>query len=193
MDDFVTYIHSGIQPSSAGSASKTNHPASVNNNYQNSSSNINQTTSVAVAKPNPTPPPSTTVAVSNPVSNPNPPPPPSTTVAVTPPVTTTTVAVSNPVTTPDPTTTVAVSNPATNFMMMPQFGTATKIYIKVIFEGIVPKTVDVVDESTVTSLEGDIDIYIDGLLDGTKKSNENPVYFVLDKSYAENIVNMSSQ
>jgi hypothetical protein len=238
MDDFVTYIHSGIQPSSAGSASNINHPASVNNNYQNSSSNINQTTSVAVAKPNPTPAPSTTVAVakpnptpapsttvavSTPVPNPNPPPPPSTTVAVsnpnpnpdpsttvavtppvttttvavTPPVTTTTVAVSNPnpnpVTTPDPTTTVAVSNPATNSMMMPQFGNTNQIYIKVIFDGIVPKTVDVVDEFTVTSLEGDIDIYIDGLLDGTKKSNEKPVYFVLDKSYAESIVNMSSQ
>jgi hypothetical protein len=194
MDDFVAYIHSGTQPSSA---SKPNPSTSVKNTYQNSSSNVgtnlNPTTVVAVTNPKTVvavsnPDPSTVVAVSNPktvvaVSNPK------TVVAVTTPDPSKVVAVSNP----DPTTTVAVSNPSTNFMMMPQFGTASEIYIKVIFEGIVPKTVDVVQESSVTSLEGDIDNYINGLLDGTKKSDENPVYFRLEKSYAENIVNMSSQ
>jgi hypothetical protein len=201
MDDFITYIVSGIQPSSVVSAPNTNPTASVNNNYQNVSSNVgtnlNPLTIVAVTNPDPT----TTVAISNP--NPNP---------FTPPVTTTTVAVSNPGTPPVTTTTVAVtktvtptivavsnpvtttvSNPAANSMMMPQFGTASEIYIKVIFDGIVPKTVDVVDVSSVPSLMGGIDDYINGLLDGSIKSDEKPVYFLLEKSYAEHIVNMSLQ
>ena len=203
MDDFASYIHSGIQSSSAVSASKPNPSTSVKNTYQNSSSNVgtnlNPTTVVAVSKPDPStvvavskPDPSTVVAVTTPD--------PSTIVAVTTPDPSTIVAVTTPdpskviaVSNPDPSKVIAVSNPATNFMMMPQFGTATKIYIKVIFEGIVPKTVDVVHESSVTSLAESIDNYINGLLDGTKKSDENPVYFLLDKTYAENIVNMSSQ
>ena len=196
MDDFVAYIHSGIQPSSA---SKPNPSTTVKNTYQNSSSNVGTnpvpSTVVAVSKPVPStviavsnPDPSTVVAVTNPktvvaVSNPK------TVVAVSNPDPSTVVAVTNP----DPSKVVTVSNPATNFIMMPQFGTASKIYIKVIFEGIVPKTVDVVHESSVTSLMGSIEDYIDGLLGGSIKSDENPVYFRLEKSYAENIVNMSSQ
>ena len=210
MDDFASYIYSGIQPSSAVSASKPNPSTSVKNTYQNSSSNVGTnpvpSTVVAVTNPVPTtvvavskPVPTTVVAVSNPktviaVSKPDP----STVVAVSNPKTL--IAVSNPdpskvvaVSNPDPSTVVAVSNPSTNFMMMPQFGTASEIYIKVMFEGIVPKTVDVVQESSVTSLEGDIDNYINGLLDGTIQSDEKPVYFRLEKSYAENIVNTRSQ
>ena len=181
MDDFASYIYSGIQPSSAVSASKPNPSTSVKNTYQNSSSNVgtNPVPSTVVAVTNQVP--STVVAVSKPV--------PSTVVAVSKPDPSTVVAVSNP----DPSTVVAVSNPSTNFMMMPQFVGTKEIYIKVIFDGIVPKTVDVVQESSVTSLEGDIDNYINGLLDGTIQSDEKPVYFRLEKSYAENIVNTRSQ
>jgi len=150
---------------------------------------------VAVTNPDPNtivavtnPDPNQIVAVTIPVKIPDPNPDPNTIVAVTNPDPNTIVAVTNP----DPTKIVAVTIPDPNSMMMPQFGKTNKIYIKVIFDGIVPKTVDVVDASSGTSL-AIIDDYINGLLDGTIQSDGTPVYFRLEKTYAENIVNMSSQ
>ena len=193
MADFLMYIVSGIQPSSAVSAPNTNPPASVNNNYQNMSSNVgtnlNPPTIVAVATPDPTkivavtnPDPTTIVAVTNPI------------VAVTKTVTPTIVAVTSPMTNPIvavTNTVVSATTPVSNSMMMPQFGKTNEIYIKVTFDGIIPKTVDVVQESTGLIFE-DIEKYIDGLLDGTIKSDGTPVYFKLEKTYAENIVKLIS-
>ena len=164
MEDFLIYINRGIQPSSAVSAPNTTPPASVNNNYQNVSSNVGTNLN-----------PSTVVAVTKTVTP--------TIVAVTSPMTNPIVAVTN--------TVVSATTPVSNSMMMPQFGKTNEIYIKVTFDGIIPKTVDVVQESTGLIFE-DIEKYIDGLLDGTIKSDGTPVYFKLEKTYAENIVKLIS-
>ena len=106
--------------------------------------------------------------------------------------------------TPDPNSVVSVQNPNPNSVvsvqppshdptMMPQFGNTNEIYIKVIFDGIVPKTVDIVQEPTdKTVIQNNIEDYIDGLLGGAIQSYGTPVYFKLEKTYAEKIVNMIS-
>ena len=158
MEDFATYVKSGLQPSS-----KTIVVAVTNPHL-----------STMVLTPNPDP--TTVASVPNPTvaSVPNP------TVASVP--NPTVASVTNP--------TVA-SVPKLDPVQMPQFGSTNEIYIKVIFDGIVPKTVDVVQESTVTTLT-DIEKYIDGLSNGTIQFDGTPVYFKLEKSYAENIVKMIS-
>lgn len=152
MEDFVTYVKSGTQPSNAVQIVAIPNPStSVKKTYQNDSSNLGP-------KSNPTNP----VAISVPTS---------------------TVASGS---TPS-------STPGSTSIPMPQFGSTNEIYIKVIFDGIVPKTVDVVQEPTdKTVIQNNIEDYINGLLSGAIQSDENPVYFRLEKSYAENIVKMIS-
>jgi hypothetical protein len=128
--------------------------------------------------------PNTVISVPNPVPNPVP-------TSVPNPVPT---SVPNPVPTsvPNPVPT-SVPNPVPNPnpVPMPQFGNTNAIYIKVIFDGIVPKTVDVVQDSIISSLT-DIETYINGISSGKIQSDGTPVYFKLEKTYAENIVKLIS-